>query len=180
MSRKFIKIATAAIILFAFTAVPLQADDSLAAAAGIELSTLETISGNVFRDVELITADENGLLFRHSKGTAKVDFTDLNYNLREMFEPEPAPVADVSGGKGDDIVADEGGYESLEIVTRTRILITWPQYQSNCASHCNPFDPRNVNWRFHWGRYHYGLSYANFHCRQAAERDLLIRSGFLR
>jgi len=128
----------------------------------------------------LITADENGLLFRHSKGTAKVDFTDLNYNLREMFEPEPAPVADVSGGKGDDIVADEGGYESLEIVTRTRILITWPQYQSNCASHCNPFDPRNVNWRFHWGRYHYGLSYANFHCRQAAERDLLIRSGFLR
>jgi len=51
MSRKFIKIATAAIILFAFTAVPLQADDSLAAAAGIELSTLETISGNVFRDV---------------------------------------------------------------------------------------------------------------------------------
>ena len=186
MNRKFIKIAIAAIFLFTVGALPLRADDGVAASAGIELEMVKTLSGKVFRGVELITADENGLLFRHSKGTAKVDFTDLNYNLREMFEPEPLAEAKQSESdesvideNGEDVVADEGRYESLEIVTGTRILIALPQNQSNCASRCNPFDPGNANWRSHWGRYHYGLSYANFYCRQAAERELLLRSGII-
>ncbi len=188
MNTKFIKIATCAALLSII--IPLTAQAGGAdGSAGVTLKSITTLSGKTFRNVEVITADAHGLLFRHTKGTAKIDFSDLSFNIREMFQTT-GPVVEVAktdDGKGSDegqIDAaagdDDYGYESLDILSRTRITINFPQSYGFGHGCCNPFNPATVNWHPYWGRYHYGLSYANFHCRQAAEQDFLIRSGIAR
>ena len=184
MDMKIIKIAIcfAALSGFGFTS-----DED--ASAGIRLDSITTISGKVYKSIELITADDYGLLFRHTKGTAKVNFEDLNYNLREMFEPEPTVPAmekkketevDPKGAaaadpepaeKENEAIFDKT--ESLVIYTRSRIVL--PPQQAWWTQPCNP----QINWLSHWSRYHPGHRYANFHCRQLAEYDFLISSGIL-
>ncbi len=80
MNTKILKIAMFALIFGGVGFFASASDDS--AAAGLSLDSIRTISGKTYHQVELVNADAHGLLFRHSKGTAKVDFTDLNANLR--------------------------------------------------------------------------------------------------
>ena len=87
-------------------AVPAAASDELSenAAAGITLGSITTQSGKTYRDVELLTADSAGLLFRHSQGVAKVDFEDLSNNLREMFQVEVDPAEEIEGANVDGVL----------------------------------------------------------------------------
>ncbi|NNE92186.1 MAG: hypothetical protein HKN23_11110 [Verrucomicrobiales bacterium] len=162
------------------------------AAAGIALESITTISGKTYYDVELITADDRGLLFRHRNGASKVDFEDLSYNLREMFEVEPrvpemeagaAAAADPDNGKGDDPEnqgdVDEADFTDLIITTRSRIILR-PNYGHPAHGyHCNPCAAANVPWYSHWPRYQYGIALARADCRRLAVHDFLISSGLI-
>ena len=61
-------------------------------ALSLDLDKLTTKSGEVFYQIQVISSDKNGLLFRHSQGASKVDFSDLSANVRDLFEP----VAEIS------------------------------------------------------------------------------------
>jgi len=57
------------------------------------VTTLTTVNGQRFEGVEVLKQDPDGLLFRHSKGMAKVPFADLSEEVQKRFNYKPEAAA---------------------------------------------------------------------------------------
>ncbi len=68
--------------------------------AEFDLDEIQTRSGTVYREIELLSSDAHGLLFRHASGIAKLPFAEL-----------PAPLDAVAGN---DVEALADGRASAE------------------------------------------------------------------
>lgn len=159
--------------------------------AGAELGgTLVTLNGRSFHDVTIVGIDPNGILFKHANGAGKVRFEELSPEIRNHFgyDPEAAavfegralrnPVPQNPAGA----VAGQGGITPVTFTFRTRVAL--PSRTSSYGGYpwsltgCGPA-LANYYWPYQWGRWHPGLAYTRFPCRQAAERDFLISTGIL-
>lgn len=157
------------------------------------LRVLETLDGRVFDDVAIDSVDPNGLLFRHRDGIAKIRFANLNPAIREAYGfTEEDALAFETGRTITEIVAapnsappqacQAAGVSPL--VLSFRIRTTFPTASPACANY--GFGPMGCGaslaqfpWASHWNRFHPGLAYSRFPCRQLAERDFLLSSGIL-
>lgn len=74
--------------------LPLWADEPEFEDDFNRIQSLETTNGRVFSSVEILKVDANGLIFRHSRGLAKVVFADLSPAIRERFGYDPAAAED--------------------------------------------------------------------------------------
>ncbi|MCB1279492.1 hypothetical protein [Prosthecobacter sp.] len=57
----------------------------VAGAYASELTTIETAQGKVYQQCKILKRDPDGVSFTHSKGTAKVLFTDLSESQRNIL-----------------------------------------------------------------------------------------------
>jgi hypothetical protein len=62
-------------------------------AAGPMPTTLTTLKGRTFEQVEVLKHDPDGLMFRHAKGMAKVPFADLSEEVQKRFNYKPETAA---------------------------------------------------------------------------------------
>ncbi|MEM9016598.1 MAG: hypothetical protein AAGC68_06260 [Verrucomicrobiota bacterium] len=67
----------------------LEAEMETAGAEKVSFPLLETSEGEIYRDVSVIRADEEGLVFKHEKGVARVSFFHLSSALQERFNFDP-------------------------------------------------------------------------------------------
>lgn len=52
----------------------------------IDLEEIKTLTGKRYVAIEVLEADEYGLMFRHRRGIAKVNFSKLSTGLRMLYE----------------------------------------------------------------------------------------------
>ena len=166
-------------------------------ASGIPGAPLETIDGRVFHDVTIVGIDPNGILFKHARGAGKVRFVELSPEIQAHFGFDPVAAAAFENrgkpGRGQPAAAKApagGGAAASPPITvtfRSRVILPSRSSSSPCAwgpgeawsaTGCGP-TLANFFWPYQWGRWHPGLAYARFPCRQAAERDFLISTGIL-
>lgn len=57
------------------------------------LTTITTVNGRTFRNVEVLKQDPDGLMFRHAQGIAKISFSDLPAEIQERFSYKPEAAA---------------------------------------------------------------------------------------
>ena len=76
------------ILSVALTISPVWADGDDA-----PLTTLTTVNGQRFEGVEVLKHDPDGLMFRHSRGMAKVPFADLPEAVQKRFNYKPEAAA---------------------------------------------------------------------------------------
>ncbi len=157
-----------------------------------QLRTLQTLDGREFHDVKIESVDPNGILFRHRNGAAKIRFVHLEPELREAygyleneahaFETErPNAEVAVTDPAPAGMEADGGELTPLRLTFRVRT--TFPVQALVSRNGCGPTSCgaslASWPWPSHWSRFHPGLAYSLFPCRQLAERDFLITSGIL-
>lgn len=65
-----------------FGLYPVRADEAV-----YDFEKIDTTDGRRFTGIEVLDADEHGLMFRHSKGIAKLDYRQLPTNLRMLYQP---------------------------------------------------------------------------------------------
>ena len=161
--------------------------------SGRALEVLETLDGRVFHDVAIDSVDPNGLLFRHRDGIAKIRFTNLKPAIREAwgFTEDEARAFETGGSKAGIVVEENAGASPTSraagnspLVFSFRIRTTFPivsPFRGNRG--CGPADCgaslASFPWAAHWSRFHPGLAYSQFPCRQLAERDFLLSAGIL-
>ena len=142
---------------------------------------LTTTTGKVYNKIQLLDADKHGLLFRHSRGIAKENFTVLSYAIRDNFqvaEEVPEKVDEpAAGGQAANV-----GAEDLVLTLTIRQRITTPQpYLNPCyrAAYHHPYHPNPVTWPRHWQRFHNAHYLTNPHYRALATRNFLYDSGLI-
>lgn len=143
---------------------------------------LRTLDGREFLEVRIVQVDPGGLLFRHRGGAGKVLFSDLSSEWGERYGFQESAAEALEAGRpelklGENLARPaEGAVAQMPPLTFTyRVRTVLPPILVHSASGCGAAHP----WLRHWGRFHPGLAYARFPCRQAAERDFLITSGIL-
>ena len=171
----------------------LRADEPEWASSGPDRGgTLVTLEGRAFHDVTIVGIDPNGILFKHANGAGKVRFEELSPEIRNHFgyDPEAAAVFEGKASPRSDrqnaavagAVAGQGGVAPMVVTFRTRVTLParTPAYGGYpwSLTGCGPA-LANYFWPYQWGRWHPGLAYTRFPCRQAAERDFLISTGIL-
>lgn len=57
------------------------------------MTTITTLNGQTFHRVEVLKHDPDGLMFRHSKGMAKIPFADLPEEVQKRFNYKPETAA---------------------------------------------------------------------------------------
>ena len=162
---------------------------SLAGDSGDSDDVLETLSGKVFHDVRVVQIDPNGVVFRHRGGAAKVRIDDLDPKIIEFlgldekkaaaFEKAHSVAMKRAAQSKKPAKTIEGGESAaapVDVILTTRTIVRIPVRDpyADARAACG-----GVPWHFHWARFHPGLAYAHFPCRQLAERDFLISSGIL-
>lgn len=159
---------------------------------------LHTTDGRVFHDVTIVGVDPNGLLFKHARGAGKVRFEELSPEIQAHFSYDPAAAAaferrgkGLRGGKAvpqAPAAAGLAGGSPITVTFRSRVVLpssrssaalcAWGPGEAWSLTGCGP-TLANAFWPYQWGRWHPGLAYTRFPCRQAAERDFLISTGIL-
>lgn len=131
-----------------------------------QIGQLTTANGDRFTKVEIIQVDPNGLIFRHSRGMAKIVFEDLSPALRERFgynpesaaeftkPPEPKPKPVVRAGRRN---------------VRTIVVLQPPRPAPICQPISIP-----VCWG-NFPRYPHSLAFAPY--RSPVELDFLYTTG---
>jgi hypothetical protein len=165
---KILNVAICVLLLFSIS--PVQAED-------IDWKRLTTKTGRVYRNVQLLVADDHGLLFRHSKGIAKENYWVLSDDIRKNYEPEEkAP-------------AEKGEEKAEAVLPFSDIVLTFairqPIVQQPCFDPCylayhHPWHPNPSNWPRHWHRFHHAHYLTNPHYRALATRNFLYDVGLLR
>lgn len=163
-----------------------------------DFDNLKTIHGREYRDIFILNADDNGLLFRHQAGIAKLAFTELSYSLRELFEPSPDQ--QVEADVPDSEASEQPQTLNIQIVQRPVYQVA-PVSQlpvwSPCASNYGYATPWNYNpnslhnaiyrphlmrprtWPSHWSRWHHGHALVNPYHRAAVTQDFLYTTGLV-
>ena len=140
-----------------------------------DLDRIKTENGRTYRDILILDSDQHGLLFRHAKGIAQLDYAQLSMNLRMLYEPvEEGPVeAQADPSEGDSLLSELGVIgktADLTLTARNRVTVPFPSYTQHCAAYRRA-------WPMHWPRYHPVLPLAIPACRSAAIDDFLITTG---
>ena len=170
MPAKILKFIAALLISFVLGIGGSAADDSV----------LETLSGRTYYGVKVVKIDPNGVLFRHRDGAAKVTFDDMNPEIREYLGLDARKAAAFEKAhrpsKSRPASKKKAGVQPIDVVLTVRTTVRLPvtDHFARSRAACG-----GVPWFSHWARFHPGLAYAHFPCRQQAERDFLISSGIL-
>ena len=177
-----------------------RADDS----GAYDLDQIVSRYGRTYHDIFVVNSDEHGLLFRHRDGIAKLSFSELSDNLRELFQP----VVEMDDSVEDEeAIADEpqesGGLVAptastptrrnsdfqIDIVQRNRVYLNPARQQSGyhpAPYHYQPYHPYGncgaqppVYWPNHWPRYRRAHALVNPYHRAAVLQDFLYTTGLL-
>ena len=121
---------------------------------------IRTTTGKTYRSAKVVQIDPNGIIVRHSKGTAKVLFQDLNksaqkqygYNkdAAELFESTKADVA--NGPSPAPAPEGEGGFvePAAKTITYGPILNSVMSVRyGNTHYPWHPCHPYGIDWRRH-------------------------------
>jgi hypothetical protein len=149
-----------------------------------DIAKITTKNGMVYTAVDIISSDKNGLLFRHSGGIAKENFSNLSNNIRDMFLPiEDVPAVtriEIEEPPVEAPLVDKASQSTREVyipdLTLT-LIIRKPASgypRSFCDMHPNP-----GNWPSHWHRFHPAHYLTNPVCRAAVTRNFLETTGLL-
>ncbi len=79
-----------------------------------DMDSIKAFDGRVYENILILSGDEHGLMFRHSRGIAKIPFRQLSRNYRMLCEP----VADVAAGGADQTVVGE----KLDEKTKSNVM----------------------------------------------------------
>lgn len=145
-----------------------------------DLDRITTENGRIYQNILILDSDQYGLLFRHAKGIAKINFEQLSMNLRMLYEPvEEMPmestVSDATGLPLSELSSFDKG-ATLLLTARTSAILPLHCYSGVYSSRCP--DYRRV-WPRHWSRYHPGLRLGIPECRARAVDDFLITTGLV-
>lgn len=147
--------------------------------------SLETLDGREFFDVRIVQVDPGGLLFRHRGGAGKVMFSDLPAEWGKRYGHDEKSAKAIEAGRPEMKLeegfawASEHSAPPFPVITLTyRVRTTLPPVIAPAPSGCGA-SLASFPWHSHWSRFHPGLAYPLFPCRQLAERDFLISSGIL-
>ncbi|MDF1816992.1 MAG: hypothetical protein P1V20_32630 [Verrucomicrobiales bacterium] len=152
---------------------------STAFSQNYDLATLTTKFGKTYEDIQIINADESGLLFRHSAGIAKENFSQLSANLRDMFEPvDDIPSVTELVGVEEDATPKVEPQIFIPDLTLTMVIRRNPAVCGQNAAFCR-MHPNPCNWPSHWSRFHSAHYLTNPICRAAATRQFLQATGLL-
>ena len=126
---------------------------------------ITTLDGDHFYHAEVIKADPNGLLFRHSAGIAKVKFTNLSESLRVRYDYDAGQAAEFTNVKA-----------KPAPVVRRIVRPAQPKAYRVVKPSCQ--EPR-CNIYTGGAGLPYPFYLANYHCRKQAELDFLYTAGLL-
>ena len=146
-----------------------------------DLDLIKALDGQVYENILILSGDEHGLMFRHSRGIAKIPFRLLSMNLRMLYEP----VADVAAGGAEEAGVEEmtdDGTETevvelpLPTTLQTSTRFSAPLWWARGAMTQMPRS-KMAPWPSHWPRYHpaHALAYPDY--RELAVRDFLYTTG---
>lgn len=152
-----------------------------------DFESLTTTMGHRYHEIEILSADEDGLLFRHRDGIAKENFSRLSAGVREMYQPVadvPVPSSETTTETGEESYGHEEESSGLERVALDDIILTvWVRYtfptdppereNARCHLHPNPH-----TWPVHWHRFHPAHYLTNPVCRARVVENFLRCNGF--
>lgn len=139
-------------------------------AQAFDFEKIATKDGPVYREVFIVDVDNNGMMFRHADGIAKVRFEQLPMNLRMLYEP-------ADDGAELTVEPEEKNVEPTSEKARPVFYVTLQQpvryvpvyqYYQPCYQQA---------WPRHWPRYHPAHAYARPACRAAVVQDFLYTTG---
>lgn len=151
-----------------------------------DFGSLTTTRGHQYHEIEILSADEDGLLFRHRDGIAKESFSRLSAGVREMYQPiadVPVPSSETTTDTGKETFQHEEPISGLEKVALEDLVLTvWVRYTfptsppnretAKCHLHPNP-----QTWPSHWHRFHPAHYLTNPVCRARAVKNFLRYNG---
>ena len=160
---------------------------SVCSVSAVDLDKLTTSYGKTYRNVEILDADQYGLMFRHRDGIAKESFGFLSKNIQATFAPAVEP-PNKKGGKG------KKAQQAAPVGQPWEITLTWrmrqpivqqcplhslPAYPYHHPAYFHPYHPNPWTWPSHWHRFHPAHYLTNPHYRALATRNFLHHTGLL-
>ena len=148
---------------------------------GFDFKSLTTTMGRQYHEIEILGADEDGLLFRHRDGIAKESFSLLSAGVREMYQPiadVPSPTSETTTETGKesfqpgDRAPELEGVALEELVLTVWVRHTFPSCPPTCQLHPNP-----RTWPVHWHRFHPAHYLTNPVCRARVVENFLRFNG---
>lgn len=136
------------------------------------LAELRTNDGKQYQTVEIIKIDPNGVIFRHSKGIAKVVFPDLNPALQERFGYDPA-AAEAFVEKGKDANRATNQQTRSKRPTQAVVIVAKPA-RSTKLGICQTNQLVGL-----FPQLPYPLRLAQYPYRRLAELDFLYTTGLV-
>lgn len=175
--RKFMRFLIPAIFSGAFLVVSFP----VAGQENFDLPRITTENGRVYDEIFILGGDENGLLFRHRDGIAKVDFAELSEALQALYQPVSEEMGESGPGEAgqNGVMSEVDESETEEITRRDKPrsedwvieIYLKPRYQVYRVP-CSP-----VPWPSHWSRFIPATRLAVPYYREWAVRDFLLRTG---
>lgn len=140
-----------------------------------DLDRIQTLNGRAYEEILILSSDRHGLLFRHKRGIAKINFNELSMNLRMLYEPvEETPMETAVDETDDSFSLLEE--ESITITAANRITVPLGYYRGLGWNRCNAY---RCAYPIHWPRYSPALRLAIPECRALAVEDFLITTGLV-
>jgi len=167
------------LLVVSLSSVPIWAVDE--ANRVIDLEEIKTLTGKRYEAIEVLGADEYGLMFRHRRGIAKVNFSELSTGLRMLYEGgdlvgvSPADSTEAVQPAGDATPEPTAAEVFVPVLTfRLQIQRGWNDLSpKSCGgSPCASFP-----WRSYWPRYHSAHALTRPDCRALVLRDFLYTTG---
>ncbi|MEM7601289.1 MAG: hypothetical protein AAF357_07710 [Verrucomicrobiota bacterium] len=165
----------AVLLLVGFSSILTIASD-----VTFDLDRIKTEHGRVYHDILILDSDRHGLLFRHRKGIAKIEFSQLSMNLRMLYEPvgeeePPEPAPDVELISVEEVIplSQTAAYT---LTAHSRVHLPINAFQAGQWSPCVSY---RRNWPSHWPGYQPALRLAIPECRARVIDDFLITTGLV-
>lgn len=162
-----------------FTSVPAWAVEE--ANRVIDLEEIKTLTGTRYEAIEVLGADEYGLMFRHRRGIAKVNFSELSTGLRMLYEG--GDLVGVAPAESTEAVQPGGDVTSEPTTTEIFVPVLSFRLQIQRGWHepsprpCGGSPCASFPWRSHWPRYHSAHALTRPDCRALVLRDFLYTTG---
>lgn len=151
-------------------------------AAEYDLPSITTLYGREYQEVFILGSDEHGLMFRHRNGVAKLSFSELSQNFRDMFQPvsEVEQVGVEPGEEGDSDSAEEVKETDAESGATAKSKTYDLLVATRTTIHRYPVVVVHrpvLQWRSGWPRFQQAHLLADPVVRELALREFLYTSG---
>jgi hypothetical protein len=147
----------------------------------IDLEEIKTLTGTRYEAIEVLGADEYGLMFRHRRGIAKVNFGELSTGLRMLYEGGDlvgmAPAASTEPGQAAEDATSEVTIAEVFVPILTFRLQLHRGWKESFSSPCAGSPCASFPWRSHWPRYQTAHALTRPDCRALVLRDFLYTTG---